>query len=376
MGIDRIMRFLWQRAPTAVIEPVALNISFPNAKAKVDLWPMMWRCFCSLFGGVNDPTGHQVASAVAFFEEILDQWLQDYGWDVAFVVDPMISSLLKQPEQQRRIQARRRAQNRSRSDIQRNNAGTMTNARRQLLMARAATQGFGGGQQGLNQYLEKRRRQLRSMGVLAVTAFSNAIIQRINQGLRVELVYAPQAVEAEMWCCRLADLEVLAQRRRPVSQRQTVLVVTPDSDVLAYRSDPRVARGVNQGWVWLSHVLPNQSNPLNGNYNWLNWWQDPASDTAGIYRAIRPNRVRSLLRLSTSRMTDFFILCKNTIRQSDLRGMTCEKAYRLIRAHNRLEGVQANRQQLPRAVANAATWAWVYGNRQRLRRFWTHQPVP
>ena len=372
MGIDRIMRFLWQRAPGAIQEPVALDVSFPDAKAKVDLWPMMWRCFCSLFGGVNDPTGRQVNAAVAFFEEILDQWLQDYHWDVVFVVDPTVASLLKQPEQQRRIQTRRRAQNRAQVDIRRNNAGTLSLRRANGLNARAAAQGF----QTLDDYLEKRRRQLRSLGVIAVTGFTNAIIRRINMGLAVRIVYAPQSVEAEMWCCRLADREVLAQARRPAAQRNQVLVITPDSDVLAYRSDPRVAGPANGGWVWISNVVPNQSNPLNNTYNWRNWWLDPASDTAGIYRAVRLNRVRTLLRLSTTRMTDFCILCKNTIRQSDLKGMTCDKAYQLITRYGRLESVNTNRQMLPHANANAANWTWIYANRRRLRQFWTDQPVP
>jgi hypothetical protein len=377
MGLDKIMRFLWVKAPNAIQEPVALHQSFPRARVMVDAFPMWWRCFCSLFGGVNDPNGRQVQVAVQFFEEIVDQWLDDYHFTVTFVVDPAVASLLKQPEQQRRIQARRRAQQRSRTDIQRNNQGNLNARRRQQLLARALSQGFGGNQQGLDNYLEKRRRQLRSMGVVAVTGFTNAILQRLNQGRAIQLVYAPQAVEGEMWCCRLADQAVLNEQRRPVNQRRAVVVITPDSDVLAYRSDPRVAAlGPRNGWVWCSNVLPNQSNPLNNNYQWQTWWLDPASDTAGIWRAIRPNRVRSVLRLTTSRMTDFAILCKNTVRQSDLKGMTCAKAYDLVRRFGRLEGVNANRNQLPRAAANAQAWAWIYTHRQRLRSYWTHTPVP
>jgi len=370
MGIDNVMKFLWTHAPNTVTEPMSLGVSYPNAHVFVDAFPWFWRCWCSLFGGVNDVNARQVQFAVQFFGEIVDQWLDQYGFRITFVLDPNLVSSLKQPERTRRRAERARSQRRTRDDIQRLANGTLNIQRRRTLAGRAVAQGFGRGRQGLDTYLEKRRRQVRTMGVTAVRGFIQVIQQRRN----VRMVYSPAHVEGEMWCCRLADQEVLLEQRKPLSQRVSVLVITPDSDVLAYRSDYRVSRGA--GWVWVSNVLPNVNNPKNGQYDFEQWWNDPSSDTSGIWRAIRPNAVRRRLRLTVAQMTDFAILCKNTIRQTDLKGMSCTKAYDLIRRYRNLEGLNRNLNALPRSRTNQNAWSWIYTNRRRLRSFWTSTPVP
>lgn len=371
MGVPKTMHFLFRHCPQAIEEPVDLGQRFPNAIIFVDAFPFFWRLWTSLFGGVNDANARRVQEASNFFGSILDEWLNVYNFTVVIVIDPATSSQLKQPEQQRRIATRGRGQRKVANLIRQLNANTMSARDRTDIRRRARSQGFGNA---LDEYLEKRKRQLRNMGVICIRAFYAAIQQRIDAGLEITAVQVPDHIEAEMYCCRLADREYTRQSRIPLSRRSKVLVYTPDTDILAYRSQGAPARG--EGWTWVSNVMPNRSNPNDDNYDWGQWWADPAADTCGIWRAIRPNVVRRALRLSVPQMTDMFILAHNTIRQSDLKGMSLEKAYQLIRTYRNLEGVNRNMPAPISRPSNQPTWQWIMQNRARLRRFWTDQPVP
>ena len=376
MGVQRMMHFLFAKCPQVVREPVDLGRDFPGGILFVDAFPTFWRVWTSLFGGTNDASAANAATAANFLGDILDQWILDYGLTVNFVVDPVVASAMKQAEQQRRIQARVRGLTRATRFLNRYNSGTLSATAFADLNGRALAQGFGGAG-GLGDYLLKRQRQLRAMGAPVLNSLVAAVQQRVaahpNQ---CHLVQVAPHIEAEMWACHLADRAYAAQMRVPVARRRAVLVYSSDTDVLAYRPQGAAAHG--RGWTWVSNVLPNQSNPNDVNYDWAQWFNDPASDVCGIWRAIRPNEVRRVLRLTVPQMTDIFILARNTIRDSDLRGMSVDKAYRMIRAYRTLEGINRMRARLnfynnPR---NVGAWQWIMANKARLRRYWTSQPAP